>query len=92
MALDNGVNWVDTAPSYGDGQSESAIGRLLGEFSADDRPSISTKVSIDASTGDIQGQIRASLEDQHIQLHATAFQGKFQLSPSANRVLQCPTR
>ena len=27
MALDNGVNWVDTAPSYGYGQSESATYR-----------------------------------------------------------------
>ena len=34
MALDNGVNWIDTAPSYGDGQSESAIGQLLADFAA----------------------------------------------------------
>ena len=71
MALDNGVNWVDTAPSYGDGQSESVIGRLLGEFAADDRPRISTKVSIDASTGDIQGQIRASLEESFTRLNVS---------------------
>ena len=27
--LDGGMNWIDTAPSYGDGQSEEALGWLL---------------------------------------------------------------
>ena len=31
-ALDAGVNWIDTAPSYGQGQSETALGWLLGEL------------------------------------------------------------
>jgi L-galactose dehydrogenase/L-glyceraldehyde 3-phosphate reductase len=44
---------------------------LLGEFAADDRPRISTKVSIDASTGDIQGQIRASLEESFTRLNVS---------------------
>ena len=37
-AIDSGINWIDTAPSYGDGQSETAIGWLLRELEAHERP------------------------------------------------------
>ena len=30
-ALDAGINWFDTAPSYGQGRSEEALGWLLQE-------------------------------------------------------------
>ena len=33
-ALDHGVNWIDTAPSYGDGQSEENLGAILKELGA----------------------------------------------------------
>ena len=61
-AIDSGINWIDTAPSYGDGQSETAIGWLLRELEAHERPQLSTKVTVDASAGDILGQVRSSLE------------------------------
>jgi len=54
-----GVNWIDTAPSYGDGASEQALGWLLRE-----RPEavqISTKVRVSPSRGDIAGQVERSL-------------------------------
>jgi L-galactose dehydrogenase/L-glyceraldehyde 3-phosphate reductase len=58
--LDGGMNWIDTAPSYGDGKSEEALGWLLKEVDA--KPYLSTKVGLDLSRADLPGQIEASLE------------------------------
>lgn len=59
-ALAGGINWIDTAPSYGQGQSETALGWLLPELEA--KPHVSTKVRIDpAKLDDIPGQIERSL-------------------------------
>ncbi|MGZ0189320.1 MAG: aldo/keto reductase [Alphaproteobacteria bacterium] len=41
-----GSNWIDTAQSYGNGQSETNIGRLLGELPSAERPRISTKINL----------------------------------------------
>lgn len=60
-ALEGGVNWIDTAPSYGQGRSETALGWLLAEL--DQQPYVSTKVGLDLSKlDDIPGQIEGSLE------------------------------
>jgi D-threo-aldose 1-dehydrogenase len=60
-ALEAGINWIDTAPSYGDGKSEVALGRLLEGVGK--KPYLSTKVRLDLSRlDDLQGQIEASLE------------------------------
>jgi D-threo-aldose 1-dehydrogenase len=61
-ALDAGINWIDTAPSYGDGESERALGWLLQDVS--DRPYLSTKVRLDLSRlDDITGQVKQSVEE-----------------------------
>ena len=63
-ALAAGINWIDTAPSYGQGKSEAALGWLLAEQAAADRepPHISTKFSLNTrDLSDISGQIEASL-------------------------------
>jgi L-galactose dehydrogenase len=60
MALDGGVNWIDTAPMYGQGKSEEAIGWLLKEINED--PIVSTKVNLDMTRlNDIAGQVEESL-------------------------------
>lgn len=60
-AMEAGINWIDTAPSYGQGRSEEALGWLLEEIS--EEPYISTKFSIDTrDLSDIPGQIEESLE------------------------------
>ncbi|MCH7786663.1 MAG: aldo/keto reductase [Chloroflexi bacterium] len=60
-ALDYGINWIDTAPSYGDGQSEENLGWILKELGA--RPYLSTKVSIRPEhVDDIAGEIDRSIE------------------------------
>lgn len=38
-----GVNWIDTAPIYGDGNSEVLVGQALREIPAEQRPLIATK-------------------------------------------------
>ena len=60
LALNAGINWIDTAPSYGDGKSEEALGWILREV--EQEPYLSTKVRVDpARLNDISGQIEASV-------------------------------
>ncbi len=60
-AVAAGINWIDTAPIYGNGASEETIGRHLESLRP--RPHVSTKVRIDAEhLDDIPGAIERSLE------------------------------
>jgi len=55
-----GINWIDTAPVYGDGASEETIGRHLRALTP--RPHVSTKVRLEADDlDDIPGAIERSL-------------------------------
>lgn len=47
MAVNGGINWIDTAASYGRGRSEEALGWLMAELPPDQRPHISTKLRIE---------------------------------------------
>ncbi|MBR0646978.1 aldo/keto reductase [Plastoroseomonas hellenica] len=61
-ALDLGVNYFDTAFVYGEGASETNLGRTLRALKVD--PIVGTKVRIfDPQRGDIAGTIATSLED-----------------------------
>jgi len=61
-ALAGGINWIDTAPRYGQGRSETALGWLLGEV--EETPYLSTKVRIDiGDLSDVSGQIERSLTE-----------------------------
>ena len=42
-AVDGGVNWIDTAPIYGSGPSETMVGRALKAMSGSNRPFVVTK-------------------------------------------------
>lgn len=57
-AVAAGIDWIDTAASYGDGVSEETIGRHLPTLSP--RPRVSTKFRLEG-TNDIAGQIERSL-------------------------------
>lgn len=61
QAIEAGINYFDTAPSYGDGQSERNLGRVLSEL----KPNVyvGTKVRVDsAEMGDLPGAITRSVE------------------------------
>ena len=60
-AVAGGINWIDTAPLYGNGTSEETIGRHLAVLSP--RPHVSTKVRLERDDmADIEGAIERSLE------------------------------
>ncbi len=61
-ALDAGINWIDTAPLYGQGRSEEALGWLLAEVKG--KPYLSTKVRLDlGKLADIPGEIEKSVHE-----------------------------
>ena len=61
QALGHGINWFDTAASYGDGRSEERLAAILEELGAN--PRVSTKVVVSQDElSDIPGAIRRSLE------------------------------
>jgi aryl-alcohol dehydrogenase-like predicted oxidoreductase len=45
-ALEQGVNWIDTAAAYGFGHSEQTVGRALAGLSDGERPYVFTKASL----------------------------------------------
>jgi aryl-alcohol dehydrogenase-like predicted oxidoreductase len=45
-AVEQGVNWIDTAAVYGLGHSEELVGRLLRDLPAADRPYVFTKCGL----------------------------------------------
>lgn len=62
-ALDAGINWIDTAATYGAGASETNLGEALGALGAHDAVHVATKVRLDESRLDeIAGQVTASVE------------------------------
>src|SRR5687767_14243320 len=59
-AVEAGINWIDTAPGYGNGKSEEALGWILPELESPVH--VSTKVRLDpARLGDIQGEVERSI-------------------------------
>jgi L-galactose dehydrogenase/L-glyceraldehyde 3-phosphate reductase len=64
QAIDAGIRYFDTAPSYGDGRSETNLGRVLHELGS--RAShlvVGTKFHVDpANPANVPAAIRASLE------------------------------
>lgn len=63
IALDAGINWFDTASSYGQGKSEENLGRMLSEI--DETPHVSTKIRLDMAADplDIAGQIERQMTE-----------------------------
>lgn len=64
LALESGVRYFDTAPSYGDGRSEENLGRALAAVDTGGAAIVGTKVSLSPDQlGDVRSAIRRSLED-----------------------------
>ncbi|WP_434666942.1 aldo/keto reductase [Klebsiella sp. B345] len=65
-ALENGINFFDTANSYSDGSSEEIVGRALRDFAHRDEVVVATKVYYpvgDLPEGLSRGQILRSIDD-----------------------------
>jgi 1-deoxyxylulose-5-phosphate synthase len=65
--LDNGLNWIDTAPSYNDGASETAVGRALAALGRRSDVVLATKFGLslpaaDATPEAISASIVAEVE------------------------------
>ena len=46
LALDNGINWIDTAESYSEGVSEKNIGILLDSLNQNEKLYVSSKARL----------------------------------------------
>lgn len=65
-ALDQGINWIDTAAVYGFGHAEEIVGRALKE--RNNRPFIFTKCSRrPTANGGIEGNLKASSIRQEVE-------------------------
>ena len=62
-AIESGINWFDTAATYGAGESESNLGRVLADLKAHSRVHVATKVRLTADDlGDIRSAVLRSFE------------------------------
>ncbi len=63
-ALEAGVTYFDTAPSYGNGRSEESLGRALRDLGAWDSVVVGTKVTLSAGDlSDPEAAVKASIEE-----------------------------
>src|SRR5262245_19299360 len=61
-AIDLGINWFDTAATYGNGQSELNLGETLRRLGAASDIHVATKVRLETEhLSDIAGSVRRSL-------------------------------
>ena len=89
LALDAGVNWIDTAANYGQGRSEKAVNWLLRELPADRRPHVSTKLAFDLAAGDPAGQAERAMTESLERLgtdSVTLYQVHNQITAEAGRL------
>ena len=89
MSMDAGVNWIDTAASYGNGGSERALGWLMKELPAHRRPYISTKLAFDREAGDFAGQAQRAIAESlgRLQMDSVElYQVHNRIASSADRV------
>jgi aryl-alcohol dehydrogenase-like predicted oxidoreductase len=70
---DRGINWVDTAPGYGQGQSEANLGRALREIKPSTVLQIATKVRIAPDQlSNMRDAIRRSVDESLTRLGISA--------------------
>ena len=63
-AVELGVNWFDTAATYGDGQSEANLGAALAEIRAEQPLHVATKVRVQLTTEtDLRRLVVASVKE-----------------------------
>ena len=68
-AVAQGVNWVDTAPTYGLGFSEELVGRAIAQLPPGERPMVFTKCS---RVWDVGGAVRSELSPKSLRRECEA--------------------
>ena len=64
LSIESGINWIDTAEAYSDGQSESNIGNLLESLPTENPLYISSKASLDPDSSEsFASQLDRKLEN-----------------------------
>jgi aryl-alcohol dehydrogenase-like predicted oxidoreductase len=71
-ALEQGVNWIDTAAVYGLGHSEEVVGRLLRELPASERPMVFTKCGLVWDVNNPKAEPRRVLKPESIRKECEA--------------------
>jgi aryl-alcohol dehydrogenase-like predicted oxidoreductase len=72
-AADLGINWIDTAPGYGQGKSEANIGRAFMHIARRDSIHIATKVRLESDQlGEIESAVRRSIDASLHRLDVTS--------------------
>lgn len=68
-AVEMGINWFDTAATYGNGQSELSLGTALASVDADQPLHVATKVRVNLTTeSDLRPLVLASVQQSLIRL------------------------
>jgi aryl-alcohol dehydrogenase-like predicted oxidoreductase len=68
-AVARGVNWVDTAPTYGLGFSEELVGRAIAQLPPGERPMVFTKCS---RVWDVGSAVRSELSPESLRRECEA--------------------
>jgi aryl-alcohol dehydrogenase-like predicted oxidoreductase len=68
-AVAQGVNWVDTAPTYGLGFSEELVGRAIAQLPPSERPMVFTKCS---RVWDVGGAVHSKLSPESLRRECEA--------------------
>jgi aryl-alcohol dehydrogenase-like predicted oxidoreductase len=71
-AIEQGVNWIDTAAVYGLGHSEEVVGRFLKSIPANDRPLVFTKCGLQWDESDPMKVSKRNLHPDRIRTECDA--------------------
>ena len=64
FSIESGINWIDTAESYSDGQSEKNIGDLLSSLSRENKLQVSSKARLDPRSSEtFESQLDRKLDN-----------------------------
>jgi len=75
-ALEQGINWIDTAAVYGLGHSEEVVGRLLRALSPSERPMVFTKCGLVWDESNRKAEPRRALKPESIRKECEASLGR----------------
>ena len=73
-AIEQGINWFDTAAGYGEGKSEQSLGAVFARVDGADEVHVATKVRLMPSDlDDISGRVKASVTESLSRLQRPRF-------------------